>query len=301
MWRQISSKLAGLMAKGQWRLADHGDSVEIDYWPLFGELFPAYEIYWRNYAVPLTKRDGTDYSIQFKSDKELALLKPPRSKGDLDMAKLNYATFWHLCAVYRLRHDAFQFEMELDTFTHCITRLASARDTAAAFAGIATGLSPDPKKARVAWWTANPNKRMQQLGAYRNHLVHGAPFMRLNDGLGSLFPRIGREERYHDDWRGRVRRSDFARPELIVDAAWTWCLRYAERTWRSVLKVIDTPSAYPPPTAAVDFMVELRTGAGSGVTSTASYAINPPTWQVDPFWSVPVSGSAKQGQRTPKT
>ncbi len=271
-----------------WRLADHGDSLETTYWPLFGEQFPAYEIYWQKYSVPLTKRDDASYSIQFKSNKELAKLNPPRTKSDLDIAKLHYATFWHLCAVYRLRHSDPDLVLELDSFTHCITRLSSARDTAESFAGVATGLGPDPKRARRAWRDANPSKRMKQLGDYRNHLVHGAPFMRLDNGMGSLFPRIGREARYHDDWRGPVRQSDFAVPELIVDSAWSSCLRYAERAWRAVLKVAGPPSSYPSPTPSVDLMVELRAGAGSGITSTASYAIDPKA-----FWSEPVSGAAR--------
>jgi len=172
----------------QWRLADHGDRLERAFGLLFGEQFPSYEIYWRKYSVPLTKREDAEYSHHFKSDKDLAKLDPPRTKFDLDLATLHYATFWHLCAAYRLRHLDDEPVMELDTFVHCITRLSSARDTAAAFAGIAHSMGPKAKRAREAWFNAKPSKPMQLLGAYRNFLVHGAPFMQLD--VNGMYPRV---------------------------------------------------------------------------------------------------------------
>jgi len=269
---------------GQWRLANHGDALEKSFWPLFGNEFPSYEIYWRKYSVPLTKRDGATYSHHFKSDKELAKLSPARTKFDIDLAKLHYATLWHLTAVYRLRH-LDDLLLELDSFTHCITRLSSARDTAAAFAGIAHLMGTDPEKARRAWWNAHPNERMKQLGMYRNHLVHGAPFTQLDvGGLSPLYPRIGREARYHNDWRGGFRKSDFARPEAIVDTAWSWCLRYVEQAWRAVLRVAGAPSAYQSPPPEADWV--WTGGADSGITSSASRGI-------DPFKPDPLSGMSK--------
>lgn len=274
----------------QWRLADHGDSLEVGFWPLFGKQFPAYEIYWRKYSVPLTKRDGATYSHNFKSDKELAELDPPRTKLDIDLAKLHYATFWHLTAVYRLRRLS-DLLLELDSFTHCITRLSSARDTAAAFAGIAHGMGTDPERARRKWWNSNPNERMKKLGLYRNHLVHGAPFTQLDvGGVSPLYPRIGLEARYHTDWRGGHRRSDFALPEAIVDSAWSWCLRYVEQTWRAALKVAGPPSAYPLPTPEVDWMVELNR-PGPVVTSSATQIVD------DPFIPATVSGVSRRRDR----
>lgn len=77
----------------QWRLADHGDRLERAFGLLFGEQFPSYEIYWRKYSVPLTKREDAEYSHHFKSDKDLAKLDPPRTKFDLELATLHYATF----------------------------------------------------------------------------------------------------------------------------------------------------------------------------------------------------------------
>jgi len=272
-----------------WCLADHGDALEIAFWPLFGKQFPAYETYWRKYTVPLTRRDAAPYDHGFKSDRELAILNPPRTKVDLLVAKLHYATFWHLSAVHRLRHS--DLLLDLDSFTHCIIRLASARDTTAAFAGMATGLGKTPKAARHAWFKANPNPRMLQLGNYRNHLVHGAPFMQLDvGGLSPLYPRIGLEDRYHDDWRGGFRKSDFARPEGIVDSAWPGCLRYAERSWRAVLKAAGPPSTYPLPTPEVGYMVRLRKGLGRVVTSSSRQAS-------DPFVSEPISGASRTATR----
>ena len=258
---------SGCMAS-QWRLADHGDRLERAFGLLFGEQFPSYEIYWRKYSVPLTKREDAEYSHHFKSDKDLAKLDPPRTKFDLDLATLHYATFWHLCAAYRLRHLDDEPVMELDTFVHCITRLSSARDTAAAFAGIAHRMGPKAKRAREAWFNAKPSKPMQLLGAYRNFLVHGAPFMQLDvNGMYPLYPRIGREARYHNNWRGGYRTRDFAMPPAIVDSAWAWCLRYVELTWRAVLKVAGPPSTYPSPSPEVDWMVELSKGPPESETA----------------------------------
>src|SRR5207244_343497 len=125
------------------------------------------------------RRDWTPPDVHFKSDAELAQLDPPRNKHDLNLARLHYATFWHLCAAYDVRNGG---PMDLDLFTGCVTRLASATDTSDAFLGLIQGLGTKPKPAREAWRPAHPDPRTFQLRTYRNHLVHGAPFMQVVSG-----------------------------------------------------------------------------------------------------------------------
>jgi hypothetical protein len=266
------------VAPGPWLIAEHGDYREQRCWPLFGaQQFPSYETYWRGYVVPLTRRDWTPPDIHFKSDSELAQLDPPRTKHDLDLARLHYATFWHMCAAYELRNAG---PLDLDSFTGCITRLASATDTADAFLTLVDGPGLKPKEARERWRAVHRDTKTWELRMYRNHLVHGAPFMQRETRSGLCFPRIGREQSYHDDWRGPIVREDFASPESIIDAAWGACLNYFERQWVAMLSRVGPPSKYP---LASPLWDETTYASSATVQTTVARLSDPPP----DFWTAP--------------
>lgn len=75
----------------KWTLLEHGDSLERQYWLIFKERFPNYEIFWSNFIVPLTGRPNNLNDIQFKKGID------PLLEG---MAMTHYSIFRSLCYIF---------------------------------------------------------------------------------------------------------------------------------------------------------------------------------------------------------
>lgn len=234
-------------------LAEHGDSVEQQYWDRFlQDEFPSYETVWASYIVPLTGRP--DF-FGFKSDSELA--KIGRGPEDMCNAQLHYTTFTHLVRAHQLKGEGFTI---FDPFIEAVVRLAAATDVAdellerVTHRGKFTPWEEGPE-ARKAWREAN-SYPMQDLRNYRNRLLHGrlvpcVNVTQLNQIVRGVLiptprqiirvPRIGVEQQYLD-WREIVGRSPDDLPvgnlndgEAVVEDAWTRTLAYLEREWSSTL------------------------------------------------------------------
>src|SRR4029077_9375151 len=84
-------------------LKNHGDWREVELGPLIQEAFPAYEIFWRRYIVPLTNR--VDPAIPPDTPKWIRL-RPEVSNTLEWMAMCHYSVFYYLArARKRMRSD----------------------------------------------------------------------------------------------------------------------------------------------------------------------------------------------------
>jgi hypothetical protein len=231
-------------------IREHGDPVEQSYWELFlRDEFPAYEIVWAEYIVPITRRPDPG----FKSDTELARI----GLGPEDMcnAQLHYTTFNHLARAFSVKGAGLHTP---DQFTEALVRLSAATDTADELLQRVTHRgeyppfeeSPEPRRA---WRKAN-GYRLQPLRDYRNRMLHGHLMLhevrkqmpRIDEHGNTVpveeyvlrFPQIGKETEWRD-WRSLEHLNpvlmlrDFATAGQIVQGAWEETLEYLEENWRA--------------------------------------------------------------------
>jgi hypothetical protein len=99
-------------------LATDGDDLERRCWPLFVRLeFPSYERFWYVFVAPLTNRDRNRNDVHFKTDAELAAMRPARGFYDLYLGQLNYSVL--LASLGRLRHPGRWRDSPLGLATLC--------------------------------------------------------------------------------------------------------------------------------------------------------------------------------------
>jgi hypothetical protein len=225
--------------QGKYSLEKDGDPYEKAAWLAFvREEFPAYQVFWRAYIVPLTKRP---ISIDFHTDEELAAID--RGPEDVCNAQLHYTVLLHLLRVFNLRSgDELR---DQDSFMEAIVRLSAVTDVADELLQRATmpgqyGAWQEGRAARDKWREAN-GKPLQHLRRYRNRLLHGRLLPRIdwhynrNSEKVILMPRIGNEAKYLD-WRVEWDvDNDFEDGHVIVDRAWSEVLEYVERQWTNTL------------------------------------------------------------------
>jgi len=220
-------------------LESDGDPYEREAQAAFArDEFPAYELLWHVYVVPLTNRPT---SIDFKSDEELAEIG--RGREDLCNAQLHYTVLRHLLRVFRLREaDSLRDE---DSFTEAIVRLSAVTDVADELLQRATtpgeyAAWEEGQAARKRWRKHN-NNHLQHLRDYRNRLLHGRllPHVEFHYNPEEekiiLVPVMGREGAYLD-WRVKWDvANDFDDAHVIVDRAWREVLDYLAREWANTL------------------------------------------------------------------
>lgn len=88
-------------------LEKHGDKYEIRYWELLKKDFPNYEVFWRQFVVPLTKRiEGNGIELREGVDPLLE-----------NIAMAHYTVFYHLGVAVELR-EKFGQEFSEDVLFH---------------------------------------------------------------------------------------------------------------------------------------------------------------------------------------
>lgn len=230
------------------RLATDGDDLERRCWPLFVRReFPTYERFWYVFVAPLTNRERDRGDVHFKSDTELAAMRPARGFYDLYLGQLNYSVLWHLSAVFDMRVAGATIRWDSQLFVSAILRLCSAHDVAdELLQRDADGKLPaDPwghraLEARRAWRDKHPSPAfLRDLQDYRHQLVHSGPFMHWAEG--PYFPKVGHHRDYRDWRKATVRLSkaelaNFDHASEIVEGAWDKTVRYLDTSWRALLR-----------------------------------------------------------------
>ena len=230
------------------RLATDGDDLERRCWPLFVRReFPSYEKFWYVFVAPLTNRVSDRGDVHFKSDAELAAMKPARGFYDLYLGQLNYSVLWHLSAVFDMRVAGATVRWDSQLFVSAILRLSSAHDVAdELLQRDSDGKVPaDPwghraLEARRAWRDKHRSPTfLRELQDYRHQLVHSGPFMHWAEG--PYFPKVGHHRDYRD-WRKATAQlteaelAKFAHASEIVEEAWDQTVRYLDTSWRALLR-----------------------------------------------------------------
>ncbi len=83
--------MAAMTEFDRFSLEADGDRHEQRFWKLLAADFPAYQLFWRMYVVPLTNR--VDFSID-RSDRRWIRMRPAVSDRYLRMAMDHYSVFY---------------------------------------------------------------------------------------------------------------------------------------------------------------------------------------------------------------
>jgi len=225
-------------------LAANGDDFEKECDGLFlRREFPHYEVFWRTFVVPLTNRDETPPTINFKDS---------APTGDVCIAQLHYTVLRHLHVAYLVkRHTPWQTlgVRALHALGVGIGGLCSAWDVADELqARFSKHFVPSPGsvftgglEARKGWRRRKNPDPTPPSGPrkYRNHLTHGLISPSLVDNGGrQMVPKMGCEEGYFD-WRtvtgGGAMLEDFDFPSTILEECWAQVLGYLRESWEKHL------------------------------------------------------------------
>ncbi|PWH12856.1 MAG: hypothetical protein DDG59_15310 [Anaerolineae bacterium] len=103
--------------KMAYTLQEHGDYYEQKYWYLVKDTFPNYEIFWKDFIVPLTKR-GESGGIDLRENIHCKWL--------IELAMAHYTVFYHLTVAEDLRLKFVKNEYEFSE--HVFYHLSSATE-----------------------------------------------------------------------------------------------------------------------------------------------------------------------------
>jgi hypothetical protein len=92
----------GLDRLDLFRLGEHGDRHEREFWPLLAKLFPSYEILWRRLIVPLTCRVDPKLAA---SPEHWIRLRPGIPPGYEQVSMANYSVFYFLGRAVKRRAE----------------------------------------------------------------------------------------------------------------------------------------------------------------------------------------------------
>ncbi len=118
-------------------LADFGDHHEQRLWSLVSTVFPAYEVFWRRYVVPLTNR--IDGKVPFPQDRDTWIrLRSDVHERQEQLAMHHYSVFYYLGRATQ-RVNSGEDEFPEDVFS----LLDACGDNALAFCILAGKILPD--------------------------------------------------------------------------------------------------------------------------------------------------------------
>lgn len=118
-------------------LTHFGDHHEQRLWGLVSTAFPAYEIFWRRYIVPLTNR--VDPNVSFPRDRDAWIrLRPDVHERQEKLAMHHYSVFYYLGRAAE-RINSGECEFPEDVFS----LLDACGDNALAFCTLAREILPD--------------------------------------------------------------------------------------------------------------------------------------------------------------
>ena len=228
-------------------LSKDGDAIERAAADSFlPSLFPSYEVFWREFVCPLTKRPK---SIHFKDDTDFTD-QPSLVHARLCIAQLHYSVLRNVWEVWPLAIHEISFAdylRQIGVMTHGMTLLCGALDIAEELIARFTELPNvnfDPwneaagKKARFAFRKRNPEPTsIGQLRHYRNHLVHGRLTPSHRWGPILRVPKPGTEVKYLD-WRTVTNArdlGDMVPVQVLVEYAARTVIQQLEKMWQAHL------------------------------------------------------------------
>lgn len=230
------AEMSDYQALEQFKLETHGDRWEQEWWPLVKNDFPAYEIFWQRYVVPLTNRICGPQM----SEREWTRLRPGVSDRLERMTMFHYSVFYNLArATERVRKTSQLFPEDvfalLDTcgdnlIPFCRTILEILGDFGRS---IPRGLPTQRGGEELA-----PFLEVQE---YRDAILHNPVLGHAMDRGASQLPRRAALDSVKLSWRAVARLG----PDEFVDSRELYKRLLAEITtfleakWRQIIAALD--------------------------------------------------------------
>lgn len=220
------------------RLVDHGDGREREWWPLLAETFPNYEIFWRRYVVPFTNRVSD--SIRPESHTWYRVRSGIPRRWEL-LAVSHYSVFYFAGrAVAKLREPAKLYPEDIAYLLE-----SSGENALHFFEAVQDVLSDlDVRLSLPRQYPRDFPEVFQSISAYRNAMLHN--------------PVLGRAERHGSEYLptkaalGKVQERGFlwSAVEALDDSEFTEArklfngyareaVQYLNSRWGEIIAILD--------------------------------------------------------------
>ena len=233
----------------KFNLASHGDRWEQG-WGSFGlKHFPAYEVFWRRYVVPLTNR--IDPEISLSGDRDFWIrLRDNVEKNHEQMAMHNYSVFYYMARATE-RIDSGREERPEDIFS----LLDACADNALDFCKVTQKILRDfgaktnflPTQENELCCARDRSKGNESGGGfvevkeYRNAILHNPVLGRGIRVTREFLPKREFLERVKLSWREAAR----LKPEQLIDSEQLYSrllgeiAGFLQETWGALIKELD--------------------------------------------------------------
>lgn len=231
-------------------LADFGDHHEQRLWTFLSASFPAYEIFWRRYVVPLTKR--IDPNISFPQDRDLWI----RLRSDVHDKQEQFGMH-HYSVFYYLGRTAERVSLGEDEFPEDVFSLLDAcGDNALAFCGLAREILPDfglsidflPVRKDQLCCSSDRLKPSQHRGGlvevqeYRDTILHNPVLGRGIQTSRQFLPKREYLEEIKLSWRKaeRLTAEQMVESKLLYARLLHETSSFLQETWEILIQELDT-------------------------------------------------------------
>jgi hypothetical protein len=233
----------------QFALAHFGDHHEQRLWSLVSAEFPAYEIFWRRYIIPLTNR--IDPNIRFPQDRDSWIrLRPDVNKRQEQLAMHHYSVLYYLGrAAERVNSDDCEFPEDV------FSLLDACGDNALAFCILAREILLDfgpsvdflPSRKDQLCSTTDRQKPSECRGGlveiqkYRDTILHNPVLGRGIQTSRQYLPKREFLEEVKLSWIGASQLADeqMVEAKLLYARLLSETASFLQETWEALIQKLD--------------------------------------------------------------
>lgn len=232
----------------EFTLASHGDHREQEWGPAIREYFPAYEIFWRRYVVPLTNR--VDPSISF-SNRDLWIRLRDGVRPEYEqMAMHHYSIFYYLArAIVRIRSGKSVFPEDvfasLDACGDNVRAFFAAMRSILKDFGVHTDFLPVQKDQLCVGEERSKPKMLRgafvEVQAYRDTILHNPVLGRGMQVSREFLPKPEFLPKVELSWReaARLESEQLIESQELYAKLLSDCGSFLQRTWEPLIANLD--------------------------------------------------------------
>jgi len=232
----------------QFSLKIHGDGTEQNSFELIQADFPAYEVFWRRYVVPLTNRISPDVEITNPNWIRLR----SEVNGRLEwMTMCHYSIFHHLVRAKRLMVGLDLMSYPEDVFVF----LDACRENVQFFFKIMEQIFKDfglagpsfPKQPSFFCVKEDHKKAMSERGGfvrakeYRNVMIHNPILVRAIDKENKQLPHWDALDTIKNSWRAaeKLTADKWISCDDLFEGLWSGISRFLQSEWQIVIDALE--------------------------------------------------------------
>jgi hypothetical protein len=217
-------------------LLEHGDSFEKNWWHLLSQDFPAYEVFWHRYVVPLTNRIDRGVAADSPESIKTRVGVSPRYEK---MAMAHYSVFYYLARATQMTSDGeIYLEDPFYLLDSCADNIhlffCSMREIIKDLGGAMPALPKQhPKDYPPAFKT---------IQAYRDAMLHNPVLGRLTKDGAAFLPGENHLKQIKWSWRklASLPMGDFVNARDLLRNVRVEVAGYVQTKWGEIIETMDS-------------------------------------------------------------